>query len=497
MSVQVYAPNIHLFAFYQKEKLDENGNLVIDKADWLWEKGDEIIRRTLHKSIKLKQLIDPDINPDMSYIELASSKFKKQDDSEYEELLTSKIQLDEYSGIFIHDDKIYFDNGDYLFAIRGYKSYGLGINLLRPILLEDNKLDVEKLQELNPDNCFILEENERFLGQTLLITAKLTQEDRDKDLKTLKKIADEYLESFFTDAYEAPPFNQAGTLFDSPIFEYGIFRQLTTYCHVLVWFITDDEAENKFNACYKEIFDLFCFRAEVINAYQKSYKDAKVANQLYKDVRREIKKIYNVDDKPGLSESELKEFNEILITLPRISLKYADIVRRIDEYQNSILVNTRNYNDKLQEINTILPYEDTNFLAIFSDKTSRYFQEELATDITYFHDGFSLVDKALGSIRGQVAIDQREREGRLEINIFAVGSGVGAASIVSSGYEKISEKPITSFPMFPILHRKIGNPYLEVVGESILFGVFVSAVVWIFFGVAPRMWQDWQDARKK
>ncbi|NJL11033.1 MAG: hypothetical protein HC908_15115 [Calothrix sp. SM1_7_51] len=132
---------------------------------------------------------------------------------------------------------------------------------------------------------------------------------------------------------------------------------------------------------------MFCFRAEVVNAYQQSYKDTKIANQQYKDVRREIKKIYNVDAKPGLDESQLQEFNEILITLPRISLKYADIVRRIDEYQNTILVNTRNYNDKLQEINSILLYEDTNFLAIFSDKTSRYFQEEIATDLTYLNHG--------------------------------------------------------------------------------------------------------------
>ncbi|NJL11034.1 MAG: hypothetical protein HC908_15120 [Calothrix sp. SM1_7_51] len=227
---------------------------MTDKADWLWDKGDEIIRKTLQKQIKIQQLIDPEVSPDISYIELASSKFKKQDINCYEELITSDIKIDDYPFLSINDDKIYFDSGDFIFAIRGYRSYGLGINLLRSQALDENKIDCEQLKKLNPNNCFILEENERFLGQTLLITARLTPEDKDKDLKSLKKIADEYLEYFFSSHDKVPPFNQAATLFDSPIFEYGVFRQLTTYCHILIWFIIDEEAENKFNSCYKEFF---------------------------------------------------------------------------------------------------------------------------------------------------------------------------------------------------------------------------------------------------
>ncbi|NJL11032.1 MAG: hypothetical protein HC908_15110 [Calothrix sp. SM1_7_51] len=82
------------------------------------------------------------------------------------------------------------------------------------------------------------------------------------------------------------------------------------------------------------------------------------------------------------------------------------------------------------------------------------------------------------------------------MNLFAVGSGVGAASIVASGYEKIVDKERQPGSTFPILYERIGNSYLEILGESILFGIFVGLVVWIFFGLAPRRWQDWKNERK-
>jgi hypothetical protein len=444
---KVYAPDIHLFAFYSEDKpLD-----IVEESndDWLWEKCDNIFEKVLNKKIEIKQWLD----------------LKKDIDIPYIDLIKYDTRENTFSPVYIKDGKIYVDGEnssvnlvegiqDFVYPVKIYRSYGLGLSLRRPDEQKNLKIEPQEVRKLNPDNCFILQEldSDRFVGQTLLITAHLAAEDREKSPDELKNVADKCLEAFFPEGYKLPPFNQAGKLFDSHIFEYGIFRQLKNYQHVLVWFFWSDEAEAKFDNCYKELFDLFFFRAKVVKAYQKSCNHAKKsAAEKYEEIETHIGKFLKYRDENGrLTEADLHRFNKQLITLPSMALDYAKLLRKIEIYQNTIVDHSRNYTEKLQEIRSRFTEENLKFLSIFSDKTCVYFQEQVNADLGYFHHGFGLVDKAIASIRGQVAIEQtererdrqqellraeqeeRERDRSLQVTILAVGAGIGAGQIVAS-----------------------------------------------------------------
>jgi hypothetical protein len=100
----------------------------------------------------------------------------------------------------------------------------------------------------------------------------------------------------------------------------------------------DEESENKFHTCYKELFDLFFFRAKVVNAYKTSCKNAKKsAIAKYEEIESHIKQFLQPREHLRLDESDLQKFNQQLIVLPRMALQYADKLRDIEVNQNTII----------------------------------------------------------------------------------------------------------------------------------------------------------------
>lgn len=470
MNYELLSPNIHLFAFYQKEQAIAGGSN--STASWLWSKCDEIILKILGKKINLEHLLDFEQHQDITHTPLVSSFQEVEQERPYLELINPENSIfdNSYSYSYIDDGKIYFEADNFVYAVRSYDSFGLGISLRNFQSENLGKLSSDNLSSLNPSNSFIFDEDDKFLGQTLLITISLPSLIKHQTTESLKKIADDYLHAFFPDTYRIPPFNRAGNLFDSPIFEYGIFRQLSTYRHILVWFISDEE---KFNKCYKAFFDLFCFRAEVVNAYEKScnyYR--KLTARKYQEIEHLINKILKLGQNTGLIQTELKEFNYQIVTLLKMSLEYAHRLRDIEVNQNRIVVKNRYYIEKLREINSIFPQEEISFLENFSENTSRYFQEQVAMELDYFRHGFGLIDKAIASIRGQVAIDlaeaERRRARKEQRNNLAIVSGFSTASFVASAWQ-IEGK---GKRFAEILQS---NPF----AVSISLGFIVGTLVWL------------------
>ncbi len=501
MSFKLYNPSVHLFAFYLQDNFnypndfDFDFDLNVDNQDWLWNECNHILGKFIEKKFNLQNFLDLDQN------------FH----SPYTYLLKSPDKIDAKDNVYLKNDKLYFDKiGNFVCPVRIYDSYGLGLNLHHPENNKINPIKISDIKLLNPENCLILEDSDRFLGQTILITAHLKEQDKNINPELLKDLADKCITALLTEEPKLPPFNQAGKLFGSPIFEYGIFRQLTTYRHVLVWFFDDKEAENKFNTCYKELLDLFFFRAQVVNAYQRSCNYAtKLANNKYKEIERQITKLLGVGNNTRLTEAELKQFNEQLQTLLQMALQYADKLRDVEDNQNKIVVHSRNYHEKLQEIKSIFPNNNIELLASFSEKTSRYFQEQVTAEISYFHHGFGLIDKAIASIRGKVAIEtaerqrdrremlqnieqkEKERDRHLQKLIFAVGSGIGAAGIASSSYNLVKPQPDQNFqhPLFP----PFVNPFYTLsIIYSLVFGVLVGMLIW----KAPQIWNSFQKSQQ-
>ncbi len=488
MSSKVYAPNVHLFAFHlQKSANGDNANDQ-DKY-WLWQTCNEIIHKILQPNFDLMQWLDLEQEPDNPTVSLI--KAEKQIDAA--PIDNGKVYLDENSPLLIEG---------FAYPLRLYDSYGLWLNLRRPEKDNNNQrtedVDIQIFRKLNPDNCLLLGGNENFLNQTLIITAWLSSEHDPQDQKALKNLADECLQAFFPNNYPIPPFTCSAILFGSPIFEYGLFSQLTNYRHVLVWFFSHPEAEEKFNDYQEQLLDLFFFRAKVVKAFQKSREVYEDTNKEYQKIEAEINNFKQVDDTQLLNDEKLDKLSDKLKTLPKMALDYANFLRYLESYQNTIAINGRNYADRLQQIRGIVKDEDISFLEKFSLENSPDFQEQIKAELGYFTHGSSLLDKAIASIRGRVEIDRaksdrlaedkKERSDRnLQITILAVGSGIGAGGIMVSSYSLVKDDPILK-----VLHTPVTNRFTAAIAYSLLFGFAIGMLIW----AGDKLWQSYKRRRQ-
>ncbi|MCF2146948.1 hypothetical protein IQ276_010885 [Desmonostoc muscorum LEGE 12446] len=487
MSPKVYAPNVHLFAFHlQKSANGDNAN-ERDKH-WLWQTCNEIIQKILQPNFDLMQWLDLDKDLDNPIVSLIKAE-KQMDIAPID---NGEIYLDNNSPLLIQG---------FAYPLRLYDSYGLWLNLRRPENENHQRtedVDIQIFKKLNPNNCLLLGGNENFLNQTLIITAWLSSEHDPQNQKALKTLADECLETFFPNNYPIPPFAGSATLFGSPIFEYGLFSQLTNYRHVLVWFFSHPEAEEKFNEYQEQLLDLFFFRAKVVKAFQKSREVYEDTNKEYQKIEAEINNFKQIDAQL-LNDEKLDNLSQKLKTLPQMALDYANLLRYLESYQNTIAINGRNYADRLQQMRGIVKDEDISFLEKFSLENSPDFQEQIKAELGYFTHGSSLLDKAIASIRGRVEIDRAKSDRlaedkkeisdrNLQITILAVGTGIGAGGIMSSSYSLVQNDPILQ-----VLHTPVTNRFTAAIAYSLLFGFAIGILIW----GCDQLWQSHKRKRQQ
>lgn len=488
MSPKVYAPNVHLFAFHLQKTA--NGNHADDKdKHWLWKTCDAVIHKILHQDFDLSEWLDLTKEPNNPTVSLI--KAEKQIDAA--PIDKGEIYLDGNSPLLIEG---------FVYPLRLYDSDGLWLNLHHPEKDNNNQrsedVDIQIFRKLNPDNCLILAGSERFLGQTLMITAWLSSEQDPQDQKALKNLADESLQAFFPNNYPIPPFCRAATLFGSPIFEYGLFSQLTNYRQILVWFFNHPEAESKFNDYQEQLLDLFFFRAKVVKAFQKSREVYEDTNKEYQNIEAEINNLKQFDDTQLLNEEKLDALSEKLKILPKMALDYANLLRYLESYQNTIAINGRNYADRLQQIRGMIKDEDISFLETFSLENSPDFQEQIKAELGYFTHGSSLLDKAIASIRGRVEIDRaksdrlaeekKDKSDRnLQITILAVGTGIGAGGIMVSSYSLVQDDPILK-----VLQTPVTNRFTAAITYSLLFGFVIGMLIW----GGDKLWQIYHKPKR-
>lgn len=443
--MKIYAPNIHLFAFELYKGANVDSTSVQAEKIQLWQSADKIVHTTLHQDLHLSQRIDIHKEPESPRVDLLKDSEVKDDNYAVE--IEEKISLDDTQQQIVIKGLAH--------PLRLYDSYGLWLNLRRPEKEDDGTptedVDIAFLSKLNPNNCFTLEKKELFLGQTLLITAWLTGA---KDEKLLPKIAQECLEAVFPNPSQRPPLSRQGELFGSPIFEYGLFSQLANYQHVLIWLFRDSKADENFNLCYQELLDLFFFRTKVVKSYQDSRRIYHDVSSAYKEIENAIDNLPKKGENDEVTTDELKELKNKLKELPQLALRYTRLLRNVEDYQNTIVINESNYSEKLQQINGIRKNADLLFLKTFSQENSPFFQKQIQADLGYFRHGSTLLEQAISSIRGIVEIEQAERDRSLENTIQIVGVGLGAGAIVSGVVTQHIDKPFTislNKPLHPIV----------------------------------------------
>jgi hypothetical protein len=498
MAPKLYAPNVHLFAFHLHQISDT------DEANkhWLWLNCDNIISKTLHQNLNILNWLDLDKEADNRFVELV-----KDEKNTPVVPIEGKVDCIEIKG--------------FAYPQRLDDSYGLWLNLRRPEEEENTQgqtqktddIDISFLRKLNPDNCMMLGENKNYLGQTLIITAFLPANYHHHHQTSLKNIADECLQAFFPNDYKIPPFYRESSLFGNPIFEYGLFSQISNYCHVLVCFFISPDADKKIEEYQGQLFDLFLFRNKAIKAFQNSRKFYQDTNNYHQIIKTEIDSLDQYSENEILTQEQLDEFKKKLKQLPKIALDYAELLRELEACQNTISIHASNYNDRLQQIRDINPDEDISFLEEFSRKNCSYFQEQIKADLGYFNHGSSLLDKTIASIRGTVAIDQtqrdrineenqQKRDRNLQVSILAIGSGIGVGGIISSSYALMNDDKKPPYDPFDIC-TKLENTTIKLIHHqlpdrfslSIIYSLGSAIAIYLLILSADKIYQNCCDRK--
>jgi hypothetical protein len=486
MGCKIYLPTVHLFAYSRGKK--SNGSLEVTDnidSDWLWQQCNQIIKTKLAYEFELKSFLRKE-NKKVSAENLINEELSKEELDFIHISLDKKIQsydIDNYFPISIQQEN---DVKAEIYPLRLYDSYALGLNFYPPQQLNNKKFNIEEIKEyqLNADNClFLPQENKNpFLGQTILITAKLTGKDRNKSSEWLKNnIADQYLEALFHQDtnFRKPAFNRAGKLFGRPVFEYGISRQLDNYIHVLIWLINDKDEKHIFERTYSKILDLFFFRTKVINAYKETRKHSEQAKRRNLRIEKKLEDMVGgSSSKKGLNNLHLTEIYDNLVELNKMSVIYANMLRDIEDHQNTIVNNSRNYSDKVREIKSIFPSESLGFLSFFGERTCRSFKDQVTAELGYFQHGIDLVDNVVDALRGQIAIEQTNRERELQSTILGLGFGMTAAGNWASSYEAGASAEGTEIPI-PCTDLIIKLRFdISHFGVSLISSIIVGYVVW-------------------
>ncbi|MGA9381512.1 MAG: hypothetical protein WBV73_22360 [Phormidium sp.] len=329
-------------------------------------------------------------------------------------------------------------------------------------------------KQFNPNHILILPKGDKILGQTLLITAWLTNKTKQRDREYLRNLANQCCESLLGD--KTPPFYRAGELFDSAIFEYGNPKQDS---QVLVWLFRDETANQQYDKYQKELISLFLYRTKIVHAFQRTRPIYTALNHDYVEIEKNLDRIQQKLDTSNTNYTYLDDFKNELKTLARESLSYTRLLRKMEDFGNTIEINIYNYNEKIEQIcGTVeIDKEELSFLKYFGQETGPLFSRQIKADLGYFEHGTDLIEQAIASIRGIVEIDQAEANQDLQDHIQAIGVGIAAGAIVASTSGLITQP--WSFP---------GRDRIFLPPHPFVIALFASALcAWGAFWVAEKV----------
>lgn len=394
---KIFAPNVYLFAYSLIAGAEKFNNP-------LWQEADKIINCFFQGK---------NISDDLSFTDDSDSDnrtYLLKDDS----LNFTSAQNSEIEG-FAQPQKI-------------QDSYAIWLNI--GYSDEDDTTEdvsVEVLKTFNPNYILILPKVDKILGQTLLITAWLTNKTKQRDREYVRNLANQCCQSLLGD--KTPPFSRAGELFDSAIFEYGNPKQDS---QVLVWLFRDEMADQQYDKYQQELISLFLYRTKIVKAFQDSRLIYTALNHDYAQIEENLNRIQQKLDPSNTSD--LNNFKTQLKTLAKESLSYTRLLRKMEDFGNTIEINLYNYNETIQQIcgKLEIDKEDLSFFKYFGQETAPHFQRQIKADLGYFEHGTDLIEQAIASIRGIVEIDQAKTNQDLQDHIQAVGVGIAAGAIIAS-----------------------------------------------------------------
>jgi hypothetical protein len=353
-------------------------------------------------------------------------------------------------------------------------NYSLLINVFRPQSKGFDGVNASKVSEFNPNQCLTFAKNQNFFGETLLITAYLSQ-PKPSNAEALITPAETLLHNLLG---FRPDFYQADTFLDSYIVEFS--RPKTSRTRYLVLFYFAESTSEKLKTIYYDLPELLLYYHKITNVFQQSRE---CADELDKLIIEEIESKSKLPESLDLAilKNRLKD---ILKTVPKYTSKFRDL----EDSLNTLNIHTRNYQLTLKRLQA-QANDPLDLFNRFAERESQTFLLQIQADLNYSKPGAQLLDQAIASIRGLVEIDQAEsdrasaqtekdNDRKLENTIQSVGTGIGVgigfAGILASSYPLLVDKPMhLPSPQYPALH-----PFVISVTVSCILGGSLGWLAW-------------------
>ncbi len=446
MSYKIQAPNIHFFAFNIQESDIINFHEKKPNVDkhWLWNTCNEIVSTIFQiNDFIFTDYLDLEKQPNNLYVILSDANIiknlpKLKDNNFY---MSDAIPLQGTVSL----NSLLIKLQGFAYPVRICNSFGLWLNIGRPKQENDHstdEVDISFLRQMNPNNVFLTADEKGFSGQRILITAWLTGTDIHKTTTELKQFADECLKAFLPENSDIPPFNRVGELFGSPVFQYGLEKDLPSSGNILICLFRENKTHSKFYYSRLNLFNLFFYRAQVVKSFQEIITLFKSLEGLRKEIVEQINIMYMLGKDNTLSQDDLNQFQYQLRRLPIQSQEYEELKANIQICKNDIDDKINKYKINVSKISSQFPEEDVSFLESLCNDFWPYYQEQIEANLLYFEHGSKLITNAISSIRGQVAIEQTElankrianqeaSDRKLQQIIMTVGIGFSVGGMVS------------------------------------------------------------------
>ena len=206
---------------------------------------------------------------------------------------------------------------------------------------------------------------------------------------------------------------------------------------------------------YVHLMRLFAFRNKVIWAYTQS-------RQLKADLKEAARTIQQIvtqlPQQVNAPKVDLKELQQSLVDALTIFSVYAKYISRLEEQENTIKTNLKNYKRRLETIGKDMgnDAEAFKFLSSFSDFAKQKYVWQVAADNRSLTAGLRLLENAIQTIEGIIEIERAKSDRTLNVTIAAAGVGIATSGVYASTYASKIDSQQNQIPANTVFWSSLG-----------------------------------------
>ncbi len=442
-------PTVDLFVYDLADGIGQNENKISQNRQNFWQKiyGDKISASQLEK-LKQAETATAD------YIELLG----KNNSANFESPLDG-----------------------YAYPVKIGDTYAVQFDLSGKIGPEDTKSAPEEIDRLGWQKEKIISRVNppATIGQSWLVWGQLTADDQDA-LTTAKNCYTKL--NLFPNAKWDRDFQIAGKFLDADFYELWLPPgdrdniDIDQNYHVLIClFPCSDQSISDINKTvaklYPPLMRLFAYRNKVIWAYTQSRQlKAKL-----KDASRTIQEIVTqLPEQVNARKVDLKELQQSLVSYLTLFSDYANYISRLEEQENTIQTNLKNYEKRLGTIGEKMGSDRTDFkfMENFSIFATQKYVCQVEADNRSLSGKLRLLENAIQTIKGIIEIERAKSDRTLNVTIGTVGVGIGISGVYASTYATQIKSPAS-----PQKSIDVNAVFWSSIGWAIVAGAIVFALI--------------------